>query len=68
MTHQAPDRFAPRALLRRALIVVEITPSELALLVEALEARAAVAAEHPEQIDFADFLFRRVAELREACR
>jgi hypothetical protein len=68
MGHLAPDRFAPRALLRRELISVPVAPSELSLLIETLTAKALRAAEDPEQVDFADFLFRRVAELREAFR
>jgi hypothetical protein len=44
LAYFAPDRFAPRALLRRSRISVQVTP------------------------DFADFLFRRVAELREVAR
>jgi hypothetical protein len=31
MVHLTPDRFAPRALLRRSLIAVQVTSSELAL-------------------------------------
>lgn len=68
MAHLAPDRSAPRALLRRSLISVDVTPSELSLLIETLNAKAVRAAEAFEQVDFADFLFRRVAELREAFR
>jgi hypothetical protein len=68
MTLRAADRFAPRALLSRPLITIEVTSSELSMLVEALNTRACRAAEDPEQIDFADYLFRRVAELREAFR
>jgi hypothetical protein len=68
MAHLAPDRFAPRALLHRSLISVQVAPSELSLLIEMLTAKALRAAEDPEQVDFADFLFRRVAELRDAFR
>jgi hypothetical protein len=64
----SPDRFAPRALLTRPLIPLEITPRELSLLIGALEIIARRAAEDPEQEDFADYLFRRIAELREAGR
>jgi hypothetical protein len=64
----ATSTHAPRALLVRSSIRVEITPFELSLLIEALQARAIRGAEDPEQIDYADFLFRRVAELREAGR
>jgi hypothetical protein len=52
----------------RLLIAVEITPLELSLLIEVMQARALRAADDPDQIDFADYLFRRVAELREAGR
>jgi hypothetical protein len=69
MVHLAPDRFAPRALLRRPTIPVELTPSEFfSTLIEALEARALRVAEDPDLIDAADFLFGRVAELRAAGR
>jgi hypothetical protein len=62
------DRFAPRALLARPMITIDITPSELWLLIEAMEAAANRAAEDSTQIDFADYLYRRIAELREAAR
>jgi hypothetical protein len=65
---QQIDQFAPRALLVRPAITVEITPSELCLLIQSIEAAASRAAEDPAQIDFADYLYRRVAELREAAR
>jgi hypothetical protein len=68
MNIRAADRSAPRAMLPRPLIAIELTSSELSMLVEALSAKACRAAEDPEQIDFADYLFRRVAELREAFR
>ena len=61
-------RFAPRALLRRSLIDVGLTPLELSILIRALETRAMEAAESEDQVDFAQFLFDRVAELREAFR
>jgi hypothetical protein len=61
------DRFTPRALLRRQFITVDLTPSELHRLVRALEAEA-TAATADGRDDFADFLLRRVAELREASR
>ena len=38
------------------------------LLIELLETRATIAANHSEQVDFADFLFCRVAELLEVAR
>jgi hypothetical protein len=62
-------RFAPRASLPRPPgIRVELTPPEFGLLIQALEVRTLLAADDPEQVDFADFWFRRVAELREASR
>ena len=64
----ATDRLAPRALLLRPLITIAVTPSELSALVEALNGRTCRAAQDHEQVDFADYLFRRVAELREAFR
>ena len=64
----ATDRLAPRALLLRTMISIEVTPSELSMLIELLETRATIAANHSEQVDFADFLFRRIAELRDAFR
>ena len=61
------DRFTPRALLSRPLISVEITASELYRLVSSLEAEAERANSRGED-DFADYLYRRCAELREAGR
>ena len=60
--------FAPRSLLCRPTIAIEVTPSELYLLIEAMETAAKRAAEDTAQLDFADYLCRRVAELREAAR
>jgi hypothetical protein len=60
--------FAPRALLRQMRITVALSPLELSLLVAALERRACEAADDPDMVDFAQFLFCRVAELREAGR
>lgn len=66
---RASDRFAPRAVLAaRQTIAVDLTPFELSLLVEALEARATRAAEDPDRVDYADHLFVRIAQLREAAR
>ena len=62
-----PDRTAPRALLVRSLIPIEITASELHRLIRSLEAEALAAADIGLD-DYADFLFRRCAELREAGR
>jgi hypothetical protein len=63
-----PDPPAPRALLRRFSINVQLSPFELALLIEELEARACRAADNWETVDLAAFWFGRVAELREASR
>jgi hypothetical protein len=65
---RATDRVTPRALLHRTMIPVELTSHELSLLVGLLEDRAVQAADRSDQVDFADYLFRRVAELREAFR
>jgi hypothetical protein len=61
------DRFAPRALLRRQFITIDVTASELYRLIRALEAEAEEAIASGLD-DYADFLIRRVAELREAGR
>lgn len=68
MDHLTPNHFAPRALRRRQIIAVEISPYELHVLIEALERRASLAADNPETIDVADHWFDRAAELREAAR
>jgi hypothetical protein len=65
---RALDRATPRAQLYRTMVSVELTSNELSILTEALESRAVLAADRGDQIDFADYLFRRVAELREAFR
>ena len=62
-----PDRTAPHALLVRSLISVELTASELHRLIRSLEVTALAAADIGLD-DYADFVFRRVAELREAGR
>jgi hypothetical protein len=56
-----PDsvRFAPRALLHRHRIAVDLSPFELSVLIEQLQAWALRAAEDPEHIDLADFWFVR---------
>lgn len=64
----ATKSFAPRAIARRQTISVELHPGELARLIRLLEAEAMFAAEHEDQIDFADYLMTRVAALREAGR
>lgn len=61
------DRFAPRTPLTRPSITVEITHSELCRLIRSLEAEA-LAANDDGKDDYADFLLRRCAELREAFR
>jgi hypothetical protein len=53
--------------LVRETITVALTAAELHGLIQQKEAEA-VQAEAEGKIDFADFLFRRVAELREATR
>jgi hypothetical protein len=60
--------FAPRSLATRSLVTIEVTPHELHRLIRAIEDDAAKAADNPDQIDFADYLFQRVATLREAAR
>ncbi len=65
---RSADTASPRALFRRPRIAVELSAFELAMLIELLETRATIAANHSEQVDFADFLFCRVAELRELGR
>ena len=62
------NNFTPRALRRPEIIRVAITPFELFVLVEALEARACRATDNPETIDVADHWFVRAADLREAAR
>jgi hypothetical protein len=64
----ASTRFAPRALLRRQTVRVALTPFELSLLIEAMQARASRAAENADSIDLADHWFCRIAQLREALR
>jgi hypothetical protein len=59
--------FAPRALLVRSTVTVTLTPGELHKLIRAHEAEAEQAIADGRD-DYADFLFRRVAELREAGR
>jgi len=48
-------------------ISVQLIPAELHELIKALEAKAERAIEQAE-VDFADYLLARVAELREAAR
>jgi hypothetical protein len=60
--------FAPRSLPARGFILVHVTPRELHRLIRLLEDDAVRAAEDVDQEDFADYLFQRVAALREAGR
>jgi hypothetical protein len=62
----SPDE--PRSLLLRPTITLEVTPTELHSLIEAINAKAVRAAKRPDQVDYADYLFQRVAQLREAGR
>jgi hypothetical protein len=57
-----------KAVLARRTIAVELTAGELHLLIRTLEQQATRAAHDPEQIDFADWLYCRIAQLREATR
>ena len=59
--------FAPRA-LSPSQIVCRDQSVRTHVLIEALEARACLAAENSETIDVADYWFVRAAELREAAR
>lgn len=59
---------APRSLLVRETITVEVYPVELHDLIELLTARAVRALMDPDQIGYADYLFTRIAALREAGR
>jgi hypothetical protein len=63
-----PDLAAPLWLLWRSLITLAVTASELSLPIETLETPALRVADDPDQIDFANYLSRRVAELREMAR
>jgi hypothetical protein len=63
---RADDR-APRALLHRTLISIAVTPSEHHRLVRSFEDDAMAVIEEGQD-DFADYLLRRVAELRDAAR
>jgi hypothetical protein len=58
---------APRALLRRDMLWVQLTPSDLYRLIKSLETEALEAIEDGRS-DYADFLLCRAAKLREACR
>jgi hypothetical protein len=71
MTARAPKlhefQFAPRALPARKKIPIEVTPLELHRLIRSIEAEAMSAIDEGKD-GYADFLFVRVAELREAGR
>jgi hypothetical protein len=60
------DARARRALLHRTLIPIEVYPEELHSWIELLEQRAVEAIDISE--GYADYFFRRIAELREAAR
>ena len=62
------SNFAPRALLRRPTVIIELTPFEAHVLIRHLESRAMRAASNPDLVDVADAMFLRVAQLREALR
>jgi hypothetical protein len=60
-------RFAPRALPKHRQMTVSVTV-ELAILIEALQARGCRYADDIETIDVTQHWFDRVAELRELSR
>jgi hypothetical protein len=60
--------FAPRSLATRSLVTIEVTPYELHRLIRILEDEATKAADDVDQIGYADFLYQRVAALREAAQ
>jgi hypothetical protein len=60
--------FAPRSLATRSLVTIEVTPRELHQLIRVLEDEALKAADDVDQEGYADYLFQRVAALREAAR
>jgi hypothetical protein len=64
-----PDTaLPPRSVPTRDLITIGVTPHELHRFVRLLEKEAVKAADEADQIAFADFLFQRIAALREAGR
>jgi hypothetical protein len=65
---QQTDCFAPRALLRKHLVTVQLSPFEACLLVAELEGRACRYMHDAETVDVAQHWFDRVAYLREAMR
>lgn len=62
-----PTMFGPRAIPRRPMIRVSITPGELHSLIRVIE-REAAEAERDGHVAAADLLFWRAAALREAGR
>jgi hypothetical protein len=64
----ADSIFAPHSLPTRGFITAHVTPHELHRLIRLLEVDAVRAAEDVDQIAFVDYLFQRVAALREAAR
>jgi hypothetical protein len=60
--------FAPRVLpkSRQMTVTVAVTPFELSVLIETLEARGCRYADDIETVDVAQHWFDRCAELREA--
>jgi hypothetical protein len=62
------SHHAPRSLLVRPTITLEVYLVELHNLIELLTARAVRALKDPDQVGCADYLFQRIAALREAGR
>lgn len=62
-----PTMYGPRAIPRRPMIRVTITPAELHSLIRTIE-REATEAERDGHVAAADVLFWRAAALREAGR
>ena len=60
--------FAPRSLAGRQTIAVEMSSDELHRLIRLIEAETSRAASDPDQTGYADYLFHRIAYLREAGR
>jgi hypothetical protein len=63
-----PFFFPSRSLPTHSIVTIEVTPRELHRLIRVLEDEAVKAADDVDQLDFADYLFQRVAALREAAR
>lgn len=60
-----PTMFGPRAIPRRPMIRVSLTPAEVHTLIRAIE-REAAEAERDGHVSAADLLYWRAAALREA--